>query len=291
MPDPRKALGKGLGALIPAPRYRNLSDDYFLCPIDDLDADPSQPREHFGATSMAELIESVREKGILQPLIVRSNPEKEGSFTLIAGERRLRAARACRLPHVPVLVKDVVSEEVLELALIENIQREDLNAIEEARAYERLMQRKGMTQDTLSHRLGKSRSAIANSMRLLQLDASIHADLLNKRLSPGHARCLLSLTAPIQRRELADRIIADSLTVREAERLVKAWKHEQKPSRSKTRTQPLQPYCEAIADELRSALGTEVDIRVRGRKGRLVIHFGGIDNLRQIRDLLTTQDC
>jgi ParB family chromosome partitioning protein len=287
MPDPRQALGKGLGALIPAPRYENLSDDYFLCPIEALDVDPDQPREHFDEQAMAELMESIREKGILQPLIVRAHPGQKKRYIVIAGERRLRAARGCRLPHVPVLLKDVTSDEILELALIENIQREDLNAIEEARAYHRLMQRAGMTQDTLSHRIGKSRSAVANSMRLLQLDSSLQTDLLSKRLTTGHARTLLSVPLAPQRRELADRIIADTLTVREAERLVRQWKRQDSAPRTKKRSQPLQPYCETIAEELRSVLGTDVDIRVRGRRGRLVIHFGGIDTLRKIRDRLT----
>ena len=287
MSDGRQTLGKGLGALLPAPEYAAHRDDYFLCPVAELHADPEQPRQHFDDAALEELVVSVREKGILQPLVVRTNPDGPG-YLLVAGERRLRAARKLRLRDVPVLVKDVASEEAFELALIENIQREDLNPIEEALAYERLLSREGMTQDTLANRLGKSRSAIANARRLLKLGADLQALVVNGRLSAGHARTLLVLDDPTGRAELAERALADGLSVREVERLARQMARGEPVSRPKRGPSPLEPYLESLAEEIGGALGVSAAVKLRGRRGKLVLQFHGIEQLRSLRDRLVT---
>ncbi|MCB9727510.1 MAG: ParB/RepB/Spo0J family partition protein [Deltaproteobacteria bacterium] len=286
MAAPRQSLGRGLGALLAPPRYANVSDEYFFCPITDLAADPLQPRQSFDPTSLDELVQSVREKGILQPLIVR---KVEAGYVVIAGERRLRAATLAGLSEVPVLVKDVASQEALELALIENIQREDLNPIEEAQAYRRLLDRPGMTQETLAHRVGKSRSAIANSMRLLGLDSELQAQVLDGRLSAGHARALLAIEDTERRTALAERAVREGLTVRDLEQEGK----KARPQRDRKPTAepggPLKPYCDSIAREISEALGVPASVSTRGRKGKLVISFQGVDELRRLRDLIAAE--
>ena len=281
----RQTLGKGLGALLPAPEYAAHRDDYFLCPVAEIHPDPNQPRQHFDEEALAELVVSVREKGILQPLVVRSNPDGPGHL-LIAGERRLRAARRLRLKDVPVLVKDVASDEAFELALIENIQREDLNPIEEAMAFERLLSAEGVTQDTLAHRIGKSRSAIANSRRLLKLDPEVQRFVTDGRLSAGHGRTLLGIDAPERRLELAETIVAQGLSVRETERMVKELAKEAPKTRAPRGPGPLAPYLESLAEEIGTALDLPATVKLRGRRGKVTLQFQGIEQLRALRDHL-----
>jgi ParB family chromosome partitioning protein len=283
----RSALGKGLSALIPAPRYANSRDDYFQCPLADIVADPNQPRQAFDDERLDELVASIKEKGILQPLVVRKNTDSPAGprFIVVAGERRFRAAKKAGLTEVPVLVKDVASSEALELALIENLQREDLNPIEEAQAYQRLLESEEYTQDVLARRLGKNRSTIANALRLLKLEQSLQALVVEGKLSAGHARCLLAIEDENQRERLADKIIAEGLSVREAEDWVKK---EREPKATPTepappRQSPLQPYYEAVASELSRALGAEVSIHSRGRKGKISITFESLDELRRLK--------
>ncbi|MEZ4266373.1 MAG: ParB/RepB/Spo0J family partition protein [Myxococcota bacterium] len=286
MAAPRQSLGRGLGALLAPPRYANVSDEYFFCPIADIAADPLQPRQTFDAAALEDLVQSVREKGVLQPLIVR----KVGAgYVVIAGERRLRAATAAGLEEVPVLVKDVASQEALELALIENIQREDLNPIEEALAYRRLLERPGMTQETLSHRVGKSRSAIANALRLLGLETELQAQVLDGRLSAGHARALLAIEDTEHRAELAARVSRDGLSVRDLEREAKQTRKPKAKRAVAAADGPLKPYCDAIAREITELLGAPASVRIRGRKGKLVIAFQGVDELRRLRDLIAAE--
>ena len=281
----RNALGKGLGALIPGPRYPNRRDDYFLCAVADIDFDPTQPRQLFDEAALGDLEQSVREKGILQPLIVRSDGER---YLLVAGERRLRAARRAGLSEVPVLVKDVATDEAFELALIENIQREDLNAIEEASAYKRLLDARGYTQDALSARIGKNRATIANSVRLLNLERDLQQLVIDGQLSAGHARCLLSVDNGLHRKDLAQRIVADGLSVRATEAAVAELKDApgapDKPPKRKPRSAPLQPYFDTVAAELAAALGLAVQVTSRGRKGRVMIDFRSVEDLRALRD-------
>lgn len=284
----RSALGKGLSALIPAPRYANQRDDYFLCPIDDVAPDPGQPRQRFDDERLEELVASIKEKGILQPIVVRKSQSAPPSYIVIAGERRLRAAKRAGLTEIPVLVKEVATSEALELALIENLQREDLNPIEEAQAYQRLLESEDFTQDVLARRLGKNRSTIANALRLLRLDAGHQAMVVEGRLTAGHARCLLAVEDDTQRGVLANKIVAEDLSVREAEEWVRREKETPRntPEPAAPRVTPLQPYYESVASELGGALEAEVQILSRGRKGRICINFDSLDDLRRLRALL-----
>jgi len=285
----RSALGKGLSALIPAPRYANQRDDYFLCPLSDVIADPAQPRQRFDDERLEELVASIKEKGILQPIVVRKGPGPGTSYIVVAGERRLRAARRAGLTDVPVLVKDVATSEALELALIENLQREDLNPIEEAQAYQRLLESEDYTQDVLARRLGKNRSTIANTLRLLRLHQSHQSMVVEGRISAGHARCLLAVEDDTQRETLATKILADDLSVREAEEWVRKERETPKPvnpNPAEPRVTPLQPYYESVASDLGRALEAEVQIQSRGRKGRICISFESLDELRRLKALL-----
>ena len=285
----RSALGKGLSALIPAPRYANQRDDYFLCQLTDVVADPAQPRQRFDDERLEELVASIKEKGILQPIVVRKGPGPGTSYIVVAGERRLRAARRAGLTEVPVLVKDVATNEALELALIENLQREDLNPIEEAQAYQRLLESEDYTQDVLARRLGKNRSTIANALRLLRLDQSHQSMVVEGRLTAGHARCLLAVEDDSQRETLATKILAEDLSVREAEEWVRKERETPRPTPTPdatTRVTPLQPYYESVASDLGRALEAEVQIQSRGRKGRICISFESLDELRRLKALL-----
>lgn len=286
----RSALGKGLSALIPAPRYANQRDDYFLCPIADIVADPAQPRQRFDDERLDELVASIKEKGILQPLVVRKGPGPGTNYIVIAGERRLRAAQRAGLSEVPVLVKDVATNEALELALIENLQREDLNPIEEALAYQRLLESEDYTQDVLARRLGKNRSTIANALRLLRLGASHQSMVVEGRLTAGHARCLLAVEDDQQRETLASKIMSEDLSVREAEEWVRRERETPRAVEAEPpvtpRVTPLQPYYESVAADLARVLETEVQIQSRGRKGRISISFESLDDLRRLKALL-----
>jgi len=283
----RSALGKGLSALIPAPRFANQRDDYFLCKLEDVRPDPNQPRQRFDDDKLDELVASIKEKGILQPLVVRRAAEGQG-YVVVAGERRFRAAKKAGLSEVPVLVKDVATSEALELALIENLQREDLNPIEEAQAYQRLLESESYTQDVLARRLGKNRSTIANALRLLRLAQEHQAMVIDGRLSAGHARCLLAIDDDAQRRDLAAAIVDQELSVREAEDWVKRGRDAKPEADDATpepapRQTPLQPYYDAVAAELTAALGAPVQIQSRGRKGRIVISFASLEELRRLK--------
>jgi ParB family chromosome partitioning protein len=284
MANPRNALGRGLDALIAAPRYTQVHDDYMLCPLERIAPDPNQPRQHFDDEALDGLCQSMREHGVIQPLVVRQVGE---DYVLIAGERRYRAAKRIGLETVPVVIRDVSDDETLELALIENLQRQDLNPMEEAQAYKRLLERPGMTQDRVARRLGRSRSSIANALRLLALAPAHRSMVVLGTLSPGHARTLLSLEDEEDRDILANRIVEGQLSVRDAEASAHALKAATRAQRPGPRRHPLAPYCEGIAGELTASLGAQVRVQVRGRKGRIEIPFDGIEDLRRLRDLLT----
>ena len=284
----RTALGKGLSALIAPPKYAHVNDDYFMCPVAKVRPDPQQPRQSFDDASLEELVASIKEKGILQPIVVR----KDGAdgYLVVAGERRLRASRKAGLTEVPVLVKDVASDEAFELALIENIQREDLNAIEEANAYQRLIDSASYTQEVLARRLGKQRSTIANALRLLKLDAGHQQLLIDRTITAGHARCLLAIDDATQRELLANRIAVEDLSVRDCEKVVRESKQQETPAelappRKKAAT-AVQLYCDQLATELQEVLGAAVEIKARGRKGKLTVDFANLDELRAIHQRL-----
>lgn len=278
---PKGGLGKGLGALLSAEDIYDLeSPGFFLCPIEKIRPNPDQPRRHIEDGSLDGLAKSIKEKGVLQPLVVR---ETDGGYMLIVGERRWRAAQKASLKAVPVVIKDASPDELLELALIENIQREDLNPLEEAMAYSKLVEELGLTQSQVASRVGRERSTVANFLRLLLLPEYAKEDLLDRRLSMGHARALLMVEDPERQRELRDQILEKGLSVRQAEimarRLAKA-------KGQKTRVKQEDPNIKRLCEDLSRSLGSEVKIVQSKKGGRLEIRYSSIQSLERIIQLL-----
>jgi len=272
----RKVLGKGLGALIPEIKENASSSDRSLnCTIDNIQVNPHQPRTIFNQDKIEELARSIREKGIIQPLLVK---ESEIGYELIAGERRLRAAKLAGLTQVPIIVKNVSEEEQIEYSLIENLQREDLNPIEEGEAYKKLMEDFEYTQQQLSKVLGKDRTTIANQIRLLKLPSMVKKALSQNEISMGHARCLLSISEPLKLREAFRLILLKGLSVRETEKLAK--KLNQPKIKKKTEEKSI--HLEAIRSDLMQHLGTQVKILQRGKKGKIIIEFYSPEELEGI---------
>jgi ParB family chromosome partitioning protein len=280
----KRALGRGLDALIPDVEASDLEPRSLLySDIDSIRPNPYQPRRRFTKQELKGLSDSIKEKGIIQPLVVRSVPT---GYELIVGERRWRAARAAGLKQVPVVVKDVTGAEMLELALVENIQRQDLNPLDKADAYNRLIMEFGLTQEEVAGRVGQDRSTVANFLRLRNLPQPIQADIANNTLSMGHARALLGLEVPAQQEEAWRRIVSENLSVRAAEALVKKLKDRRpRASRAKTRSSD-DLYVESLADDLTRHLGTRVRIIRRRDRGRLEIEFYGNDDLERLIALL-----
>lgn len=283
----KPALGKGLGALInarvaaPAPR-EELGERIESLPLDLITPSPLQPRQEFRNEHLQELVESIRERGIIQPLIVRKVGDK---YELIAGERRWRAARELQLAEAPAIVRTASDREVLELALIENLQREDLNPIEEAGAYERLHRDFGLTQDEISKRVGKSRASVANAIRLLDLDPGAQALLKQGRISVGHAKVLLSLKSHEEQRLLMDVIVRQGASVRVAEKLaaqqlVRLGKPFSKRTSADEPT--LSPAIQNLQNLLTRRLATRVVIHHAEKRGSISIEYYGTDDLHRI---------
>jgi ParB family chromosome partitioning protein len=278
----RKALGKGLGALIPdlPEKLESKPEGMLLVDLDEIRPNPLQPRRSFDQEKIEELAGSIRENGILQPLIVKKLRE---GFELIAGERRWRAAQKAGLAKVPIIIKEVGDKGRLELSLIENIQREDLNVIEEADAYQKLIEEFGYTQDALGQRVGKSRTSITNALRLLKLNRKIKDDLLHNKINMGHARAYLGLDSSAQQMEAHAQVVKKQFSVRQTERLVKRMKSGA-PA-------PLSPPSgsehEFMLHELRKILGTKVSIRQKGKRGKLIIEFYSPGELERIFELLS----
>ena len=283
----KPALGKGLSALIntrvaaPAP-VEELGERIQTLPLDLITPSPLQPRQEFRSELLQELVESIRERGIIQPLIVRKVDDK---YELIAGERRWRAARELRITEAPVIIRQASDREVLELALIENLQREDLNPIEEAGAYARLHRDFGLTQDEISKRVGKSRASIANAMRLLDLEPDAQTLLKQGRLSVGHAKVLLSLKSHDEQRLLMDLIIRQGASVRVAEKL--AAQQLARTGRSSARrplaSEPaLSPAVQRVQNLLTHRFATRVVIHHGDKRGTISIEYYGSDDLNRI---------
>ncbi|MDD2481026.1 MAG: ParB/RepB/Spo0J family partition protein [Lutispora sp.] len=271
----KKALGKGLSALIPE-NSETTGNSIVQLKITEIEANENQPRRNFDEETLHSLADSIKEHGVVQPIIVR----KEGQgYQIVAGERRWRAARIAGLKMVPVVVKDYSEDQILEIALIENLQREDLNPIEEANAYKSLMEEYSFSQDEIGKRIGKSRSAIANSLRLLNLPGEIIEHLILGRLSAGHARALLSFSEDKKKIEIANRIINEGLNVRQAEKLSQ---EKKKTKRIKTKSAEI---CE-IEERLRNIFGTKVTIAHSKKKGKIEIEYYGMDDLDKILELL-----
>ncbi len=276
-------LGKGLSALLSDKDiYDAGSPGFFLCPIEKITPNPYQPRKSMRREALDELAGSVKEKGILQPLVVR---ETDDGYELIAGERRWRAAQLAGLKAVPVIIKDVSPAEVLELALIENIQRQDLNPLEEAMAYERLIQEFGLSQAEVAERVGRDRSTVANCLRLLKLPAYAKEDITEERLTSGHARALLMIDDPVLQRHLRDEIISRGMSVRKAEAMAKRLLRAQNQPEKEIPPRP-DPDVERLCEELSRRLASRVRIVSGKRGGRLEIHYRDLDELEKIIELI-----
>jgi ParB family chromosome partitioning protein len=273
----RKALGKGLAALLPAAEPAG-SEAGAEVPVASLDPNPYQPRAALSPERLAELAASIRESGMVQPILVRRLGAR---YQIIAGERRWRAAQQLGLATVPVSVRDVPDERLLELALVENIQREELTPLEEAQAFQRLQSELGLTQEDVARRVGRERSTIANSLRLLRLPREVKEMLAQGRIDAGHARALLGLERAEDQVALAREAAQRGLSVREVERRVGGGRS------ARARTGPRKdPNTRAAEERLRAALGTRVDIRRRGRGGSLRIAFTSEAELQRLFELL-----
>ena len=278
----KPALGKGLGALIPVYEGEDESEEGIrLCTIDQIDPNPSQPRTHFDEHALTALAETIKAKGILQPLLVRKRGNR---FELIAGERRLRAAKQAGLERVPVLVRDAGDEESLEMSLLENLQREDLNPMEEARAYRSMLERLNITQEELANKIGKDRSSVANAIRLLQLPREIQEDVASGELSVGHARALLPLNQEILQLRTRARIKDKGLTVRDTERYVQQYKGGQ--IRERVKAPRVDPDMQRMLDQLCRHLGMMVRIQKRRKGGRVQILYSSSEQLDHLCSLL-----
>ncbi len=275
----RKALGKGIGALIieKEPENTGKEEKIVYLKLDQIRANPFQPRKDFGTESLQELMQSVKEKGIIQPILVR---RKGDNYELIAGERRLRAATLLNLSEVPAIVRDVEDEDSLELALIENIQRQDLNPIEQARAYQYLIDKFHLTQERISEILGKARVTITNTLRLLNLPQEIQEELRAGRISFAHGRALLEIEDANQQRRLVQQVIKEGLSVSELENLIKSFR-PRGPKR-KIGSGVREPQVALMEEELQHCLATKVRISKRKKRGHILIEFYSEEDLARI---------
>lgn len=297
---PLRGLGRGLDALLPArmpaaseratapggapaPSYGE--GNVFSCPIDKIVPQRGQPRQHFDSERLDELASSLREHGLLEPLVVRRRPGQD-DFELIAGERRWRAAQRADLKQVLVVVRDVSAKDAFELALIENIQREDLDAIEFAEAMDRLVKEHGYTQDTLAQRVGKDRSTIANALRLLRLPPNVRERVVMGELSEGHARALLGAPDDKQLTELAEKVVRGRLSVRQTEALVRTAKDGKTPAGKGGAGKEKPANVRDLETRLTKRLGTKVEVRERDGKGEIIVKYANWDELDRLLDVL-----
>ncbi|NLN27394.1 MAG: ParB/RepB/Spo0J family partition protein [Firmicutes bacterium] len=278
----RKALGRGLKALIP--QVEEGDGRVQELPINTICPNPNQPRRNFDEDALQELADSIREHGVLEPLIVRP---VGGSYEIVVGERRWRACQIAGVTTVPVLIRDLSDRDAMELALVENLQREDLNPIEEAEAYRRLLDEFGLTQEEVARRVGKERSTVANRLRLLGLRGRSREALEKGEISAGHAKVLLSITSDAHRDAVVRRIVDEGLSVRQTEQLVRRLQQQAKrPVPREERKPDLDVHWAAIEDELRRVLGTKVNVVHKGSKGRIEIEFYTEEDVERILNVL-----
>ncbi|MFH1094095.1 MAG: ParB/RepB/Spo0J family partition protein [Candidatus Omnitrophota bacterium] len=275
----RKALGKGLGALIP-PEPKEHDSGVLLVDPQKIKPNRYQPRLNFKEDTLQELVASIREKGIVQPVAVRKNDD--GSYELIAGERRLRAVKFLKHVKIPVLIKEVTDQEMLELSIIENIQRDDLNPVEEAQAYENLMRDFHFTQEQVAQSVGKSRATIANMIRLLGLPKEVKDGLFKEKLTFGHAKAILGVQGASAQIALCEKIIQKGLSVREAESLAAASVKEKARHTDRENDQ----HVLKLEEELRHILGTKVTVFHGTKKGKIQIEYYSLNDLERILDVL-----
>lgn len=278
----RRALGRGLGSLIPTTTEAHL--DARLVPVGDIRPNRYQPRMEMDEEALAELTESIRTHGVLEPIIVR--PAGDG-YELVVGERRWRAAQRAGLSEIPSVVRELTDQEAAVIALVENLQREDLDPIEEAKAFKRLLDL-NMTQEEVAAQVGKSRPAVANSLRLLTLPDDVQGLISSGRLSVGHAKVLLGVDSPQQREMVLQKVLSEGLTVRQAEELVRglapATAKARRPSRKSTDARD--PVWVDFEERLAEALGTKVKVQPQGQGGRIVIEFYGHEDIGRLLELI-----
>ena len=292
----RSGLGKGLGALIPSDVEVDGESALREVPLSSIEPNTRQPREHFDEEALVALTDSIRELGVLQPVLVR--PVGEDRYELIAGERRWRAAKRAGLPAIPALVREVEGSGALERALVENVQRQDLNPLEEAAAYQQLIEDFGLTHEDVARRIGKSRSAISNALRLMQLPPTIQTLVVDGRLSAGHARALLGTPDRAYQEALARRSVAEALSVRDVEEAVRARSQQAEPepepndaaaSSAGTPSRRLRPPGLLELEELLSdRLDTRVKVSMGAKRGKVVIDFATLEDLERIYRAMTT---
>lgn len=284
MSERQRGLGRGLSALLgenvaeAVPVSGAQAAGIQTAPIESLKPNPDQPRKIFTQEDLDELTNSIRDKGILQPILVRTQPGQDGMWQIIAGERRWRAAQAARLTEVPIVVREMDDVEVFEVAIIENVQRADLNPLEEADAYRMLMERFGRTQDAVAGVVGKSRSHVANTLRLLQLPEEVLWYVRHGKLSAGHARALITAPNP---GELADQVHKEGLNVRQTEALARRAAEGPKPSSAKPAASAGEGSADvaALEQDLADALGLKVQLADKGGKGEITIRYGSLEQL------------
>lgn len=290
----KSGLGKGLETLIPVGEMEEIdnlivnekkteknSGDTVL-KISQIEPNKSQPRKNFNEDSLQELADSIKQFGIIQPLVVQ---KKDKYYEIIAGERRWRAARIAGLKEVPVIIKDYSEQEVVEIALIENIQREDLNPIEEAQAYKRLLEEYNLKQDEVAERVSKSRTAVTNSMRLLKLSDKVQEMLIDEMITSGHARAILAIEDEELQYEIAERIMDEKLSVRETEKLVKAINN---PKKKKDKVEINRAVYDELEVKIKDAIGNNVKLSPKANgKGKIEIEYYSTDDLERITDILT----
>ena len=280
----KMALGRGLDALIPDFGLDpDRPQDFFQCDIQLIRPNRYQPRRHFDENELRALADSIKAQGMIQPLLARKD---EDGFELIAGERRLRAAKMAGLTQVPVVLRESTDKEILELSIVENIQRENLNPIEEAESYHRLMTEFELSQEQIAARVGKSRSAVANFLRLRQLPEAVKQSLIENTLTTGHARALLGAENSAQLNSAFRTIVARELSVRQTEALIRRLKSEKDPAKKKAGRGQIDRYLAGLSEVLSRYFGTKVQIKRHGRKGKVEIEFYGDDDLDRLITLL-----
>lgn len=292
----KSVLGRGLGALIPgaaspanSPPAENSASaerEYRICDIKEIQPNPYQPRRNFSTDELTELSLSIKEQGLIQPLIVRRDTR---GYELVAGERRLRAAKMAGLSEIPVVIKELSDAHLLEMSIVENIQREDLNPLEESEAYHRLMEEFGLTQEQVAGRVGKSRPSVANFLRLRHLPDEIKASILDKSLSMGHAKVLLGAENSLQQIQIWKLVMEKGLSVRETERILNRMKEAKNEAEKPEETAEPDSdgiYFSSIAENLSRHFGTKVQIQRKGQKGRLEIEFYSNDDLDRLLKML-----
>jgi len=291
-PDPkntRRALGRGLDALLPAavpasPSGSSYGDkSVFSCPIERIGPQPGQPRQHFDDEALEELATSIREHGIIEPLVVRRAQAGADKYEIIAGERRWRAAQRAGLKDVLVVVKDVSPKDAFELALVENVQREDLNPIELAEAFDRLLKEHGYTQESLAERVGKNRTTVTNSVRLLKLPPRVRSMVIGGDLTEGHARALLGAPDDKAMEDIADKAVRGRLPVRKVEELVRGTRGPKDGKKGgKPGPEPKSPGIKDLEARLMRKLGAKVEVRDRDGKGEIAVAYGSLDELDRL---------